>query len=135
MNVQTAINTMRGFFSTQWGAKSTILWGQDDPTPIPNDDEWVRFNILHSEGPQVSIGSPGSNRFRRFGVITLQIFQKEGKYGTPALTLANDAMGIYTGTTDSDIIYRNPILREVGNDGHGWYQINVVINFQYDEIT
>jgi len=135
MNVSDGINTMRGFFSTQWASATPVLWGADDPSAIPNDNEWVRFNILFNEGPQATMGDPGNNRFRRFGNITVQIFQKEGKYGVRAKELAKDVMAIYTGTTDSDIIYRDPILREVGNDGNGWHQVNVIIGFQFDEIT
>lgn len=135
MNVSTAINTMRGYFDTQWASATSILWGDDDPAAVPNDNTWVRFNIMHSEGPQASMGDPGNNRFRRFGMITVQIFQKEGQYGTAAKVLAKDVIDIYAGTINSDIIYRNPILREVGNDGNGWYQINVITEFQYDELT
>lgn len=133
MNVLEAITAMQGYFDTQW-SDTPILWGGDDPTKIPNET-FVRFNILHNEGTQVTMGDPNNNRHRRFGTITIQIFQPEGAYGVEARTHAKNILSIYTGLVQSDIIYRNPILREVGNDGHGWYQINVVMNFQYDEIT
>lgn len=133
MNVLNGTNTMQGYFTSQWASATPIRY-PDDPRAVPNEP-WVRMIIKHDSGDQATMGDPGNNRFRRTGVITFQIFQQEGQYGTIAKSHAKDIMAIYTGTTNSDIMYINPILREVGNDGHGWYQVNVVVKFQYDEIT
>jgi hypothetical protein len=65
----------------------------------------------------------------------VQIFQKQGSYGIAARELAENALALFTGIDNSSISYYNGTIREVGNDGRGWYQINVVTEFRYDEIT
>jgi len=125
---------MRSYFDTGWNDETVIVWG-DDNQYQPDSDPWVRFNILHNDGLQATIGSPGNNRFDRFGVITVQIFVRQGDYGIKARELATKALKLYEGVQDNDIIYSNAFVREVGNDGRGWQQINALINFRYEEIT
>jgi hypothetical protein len=130
-----AVKAMKAFFYTQWDNATPIIWGSDDVTTPPNDEPWIRFNINHSAGGQASIGSPTANRFRHIGFLTIQVFAPEGNYGILAKDLANAILELYQGTSDSDIDYYNVRVDEVGNDGYGWFQINIIADFRYDNIT
>jgi len=129
-----AIGAMRDYFDTQWGSTTPIIWGSDDPTEKPNTT-WVRFNIRHSDGFQATMGSPGSNRFDRVGVLTIQVFSPENQLGTDAVDKSTTILDLYSGLNDNGIEYYDAIVREIGNDGYGWYQINVVMTFRYEQIT
>ena len=107
----------------------------DDDADTPETETYMRLNIRHNDGEQSSMGAPGSNRFRRFGGVTVQIFQKQGKFGTEARELAENALALFAGIENSGITYYNGSVREIGNDARGWYQINVITEFRYDEIT
>lgn len=121
------------YIKTGWGG-AVPMFLDDDPA-TPTTDEFARLNIRHNDGEQSSMGAPGNNRFRRFGVVTVQIFQKQGKFGADARELAENALALFAGIENSGITYYNSSVREIGNDGRGWYQINVITEFRYDEIT
>jgi hypothetical protein len=81
------------------------------------------------------MGSPSSNRFERQGIITIQVFTKQGENSVPAITLANEILKLYEGVENSGILYYDAFVKEIGDDGRGWYQINVLTGFKYSEIT
>ena len=129
-----AVIDMIDFFDTQWASRTLVLQGTDDPRDIPNDS-FVRFNFLHTVGNQASIGSPNANIFRSFGIITIQVFNPQSNYGIKVRDFASAILELYNGTVDSEIHYYNARVNEVGNDGNGFNQSNVVIEFYYDNIT
>lgn len=135
MDYKTAIQYMRNYFKTGWESATPILWGFDDPQAPPSNATWVRFNILHSDGRQITMGSPASNRFERIGIITIQVFSPIGNYAVDAVEKATAALKLYEGVENNGIFYYDAYCREIGNDGQGWNQINVIVTFRYEEIT
>lgn len=140
MNFVNAEKEIRQFFNTAWitaypSNTPEIAWPDVDFT-IPDNETWVRFNCQESDGRQVSIGSPGSNRFRQFGIVTIQIFQPQGQGSADARAKAQTALEAFKGgVTDGGVHFYNVFGRQVGNDENGFYQINVVVGFWYDDIT
>lgn len=134
MDYSEAINAMRGYFEQEWAELTPVAWGSDDVYQ-PDTKTWVRFNILHNDGFQASTGSPDSNRFHRFGVVTIQIFARQGDYGRDAVEKATAALKVYEFVQNNAIHYYDATIKEVGNDGNGWHQINVLTKFRYEEIT
>lgn len=135
MNFIEAEAEIRAFFNTAWANATPIAW-PDLKFTIPSDENWIRFNCQENDGEQVSMGSPGSNRFRHYGVVTIQVFQPQGQGSKAARQLATDALGVFMGAqTTNGVIFHDVAGRQIGNDGNGFYQINVVSSFYYDEIT
>ena len=135
LTYQNAVAEMIKFFNANAPSGVPVIWGSDDPNSPPDNEEWIRFNIRHNDGFQASMGSPGTNRFERQGIITIQIFQPEGGHGLGAQNIADEIVTLYSGANDNGIEYFDTFAREVGNDGFGWYQINVVTTFRYEQIT
>lgn len=135
MNFNDAEAEIRAFFNTGWASFTTVAWPDDKFTP-PDDVTWVRFDCRENDGAQASIGAPGSNRFRHFGVVTIQVFQPRGQASKDARAKATTALGIFMGAeTTNDIHFFDVRARQIGEDAQGWYQINVEASFRYDEIT
>lgn len=134
MNYEAACKQIIKYFAQQWNGLTKVAWPDVGFKP-PNNETWARFTIKNFDGYQASMGSPGSNRFRRKGLITIQIFQKEGTAGLDALAKADIAVNIFLGVENSGIRYYDVQMNEIGNDGAGWYQINVLAYFQYDRIA
>ncbi len=130
----TAWLSIADHFKTGWGNTSTLVL-DDEAQDAPDEKTFARLNIQHTNGNQATMGAPGSNRFRRFGLVTVQIFQKQGDFGISARELAENALALFAGVENDGINYYNGTIREIGNDGRGWYQINVITEFRYDEIT
>ena len=135
MNFIQAEAEIRKFFEDAWLAATPIAW-PDLKFAIPNRQNWVRFDCVENDGEQVSMGSPGSNRFRHYGIVTIQVFAPQDQGSIEARQLATNALGVFMGAvTTNDIHFYDVQGRQIGNDGNGFYQINVVSSFYYDEIT
>jgi hypothetical protein len=137
MSYELAVKTIRNAFSVSWGNSTPIAYDDVVNVEIPPSPAatWVRLNIAHVDGYQASIGSPNSNKFRREGLITVQIFQPQGQGSIDARKKADLVIPIFQGKQISGITFYDVQAREIGNDGAGWYQINVLAKFYYDEIA
>jgi hypothetical protein len=133
MDFEAAEAAVRAFFNTHWNSATPIAW--PDLSFTPPNGSWVRFNMKNTAAPQASIGAPGSNLFRRYGIVTIQVFQKEGQGSKDARAKSDKAADIFLTQTLSGFIFRNVNAREIGTDGAGWYQWNVTVEYQYDRIT
>lgn len=135
MNFDDAEAEIRAFFNTGWSSLTDIAW-PDDKFISPDGATWVRFDCKENDGEQVSIGDPGNNRFRHFGLVTIQVFAPQGNGSIDARAKAQAAVAIFMGQeTTNDIHFFAVQPRQIGNDGSGYYQINVLASFRYDEIT
>lgn len=135
LKYKQAIAAMYAYFAANKPSGVAVIYGGDDPTAPPDNAPWIRFNVQHNDGFQASMGSPNANRFERRGILTIQIFQPENQYGLVAQGHADTIHTLYSGLEDSGIHYFDTFVREAGNDGFGWYQINVVTTFKYEQIT
>lgn len=142
MNFDQAESDIRKFFDAAWTAAfpnpatpPTIAWPDIEFT-IPESQTWVRFNCQENDGRQVSMGDPGNNRFRHFGLVTIQVFQPRGEGSIDARDKATAALGAFMGAqTTGGVTFIDVSARQIGDDGHGFYQINVLAPFWYDEVT
>jgi hypothetical protein len=135
MNFIQAEAEIRKFFNDAWNDATPIAW-PDLKFTIPDAENWVRFNCQENDGQQVSMGSPGSNRFRHYGIVTIQVFAPQDQGSIEARQLATDALGVFMGAqTTNGVLFQDVQGRQIGNDGKGFYQINVLASFYYDEIT
>lgn len=134
MNYKNAVAEMRKYFKDHW-ANLTPLGFDDLKLEKADNVSFARLNIQHFLGFQASIGAPSGNMFRRAGVITVQIFVPEGTGSVEAREKAEFAQSAYIGQDTGEILYYDTTIVEVGNDGFGFYQINVKANFEYDTIA
>ena len=138
MNYKDAIAAMRLYFENYWkvAVVPAVPVAYDDKKfTKPTKKPWVRFTIQHADGFQASIGAPSSNFFRRRGIITAQIFCPEDDGSVEARKLADFVVEAYIGKDIPGFLYYDVTIVEVGNDNAGWYQINVKVNFEYDNIA
>ncbi len=133
MNFKAAEAAIRAYFNTGWAARTPVAWPDIPFTPPVTT--WVRFSMKNTDGYQASIGSPGSNKFRRVGFVYIQIFQPVGQGSTDARTKADIAADIFIANTLPGVTFKNVIAKDIGPDGAGFYQWNVTAQFQYDRIT
>lgn len=128
-------STIRSRFNTQWSSlRPTIPVFFDnagDSVQPPQDSAWVRLTVLPGESQQVEMGR--LRRWRRAGVITVQIFVPAASGTGLALELGDTVRDIFEGLTLSSVIFRATSLNRVGLDG-AWLQYNANTNFQADEL-
>lgn len=130
-------------FTAAWDAGTPpipLLLYDDKHRDLPDDAPYARITIKHNIFAQVTIGGKVSQggagqRFRRFGIVTVQIFTVSGDGLTGADTLVQLALDAFEGeNTGSDRIeFRKARSNEIGQDGP-WFQTNVIAEFDYDRV-
>ena len=124
------------FFSVPWAARIPVAYDDVDFTIPSPPSIWARFNVKHFNAYQSSIGDPGANKFRRQGMVTVQIFAPEKGATQDAVAKGDEVVSLFEGKTRFEgVIFSNVRMTEVGPDGMGWYQVNVKIDFEYDDLA
>lgn len=135
---EVATDEILALFKTAWDAQSlTAIYQNTGDQDIPTGTaSWARVNLQHIGGRQSSLAGAGSTtRWDRDGLLTIQVFTAVGEKGlSRAHQLGKVIADAYEGAaTASGVWFRNVRLNEVGPDGE-WFQVNVLIEFRYDEI-
>lgn len=136
MTLTEARNAMFDIFYTGvWQATGYKVKWPDLPEFKPTDDiPWARVHLLHQNGGQGSLsGDLGAKRWDRAGVLTIQIFTPIGTGLSEGYNMAQNVLTAYEGTAIQSLWFRNARIREAPSDG-AFNQINVVIDFEYDEV-
>ena len=132
-------------FQTDWNSLSSaaagytpeIRWEGTEIGSLPDASlAWARVSIKHTQSNQMSLGSPGTRRFERWGYVTVQIFTplSRGQGLSLSEQLATIARNAFEGqTTPKAVWFRRVTVKEIGIDGP-WENVNVIAAFCYDEI-
>lgn len=135
MGYAAAEQAIREHFVDEWPDLTTISYTFDnagDNNDFPTrGSAWVRVSIVQGEARQVEHGI--TRRFRRAGVVVVQIFTPAGSGTGDALTLADYVRDVFEGRTINGVLFRATSVDRVGIDGP-WYQINARTPFQADEL-
>lgn len=128
-------STIRSRFDTQWSSlrpKIPVFFDNagDDVQP-PQNSAWVRLTVLPGASQQVEMGR--LRRWRRIGVVAVQIFVPAASGTGLAQELGDTVIEIFEGLTLSSVIFRATSLIRVGLDG-AWLQYNANTPFQADEL-
>jgi hypothetical protein len=145
LTLQEASDEIQGLFWDAWRALAPAANGGDLPAvqwpgvedePTPADKPFARFTMRHNTTRGQTLAPPGSRRFTRPGVLTVQVFAPTAAGGGLSLaqSLAIIARNAYEGVgTSSGIWFRNSRVQYIGVSG-AWHQMNVTHEFEYDEV-
>jgi hypothetical protein len=128
-----------GTFRTAWLASET---SQDLPVIYPDvSDEpptsgaYARLTLVHTGGTQATLANAeGKRRWRATGTLTIQLFTPPGGGQVLSDQLLVITKNAFQGVTTADgVTFRDVTIREIGAVS-GWYQANVLVAFEYDEV-
>lgn len=136
LTYQQAKDEILTIFKDAWDTTGYPVHYQDVRKQRDRDEEpWATVFLQHSAGFQSTLtGVQGERTFSRLGFVTVQVFTPIGKGLHKAYELAKLVSDAYEGAaTPGGVWFRNVKLNEAGQDGE-FYQLNVIIEFSYDEI-
>lgn len=114
-----------------------ILWQGQEKGPPSLEFAYARASVVHNTGRQASLaGEAGAKRFRRTGILFVQCFAPLGIENplTIADNLGRIVLDAFEGrSSPGGIWFRSCRLNEIGPTD-GWYQVNVIAEFSYDEV-
>lgn len=127
-------------------AYATIKVAWDDvktKTPTPTvieaaageNESWLRPTITHTGGSQTSLaGALRTKHWTYNGLLTVQVFTPSGEGSNLSDDIVYTVLNGYQGkSTPGSVWFRNARFREIGTSG-AWYQVNVLVEFEYYEI-
>ncbi len=139
MGFDATATTIRTRFNTQWPSlQPTVPFtfdnqGQNEEDFPTRDSAWVRLTILDGDSLQVEMA--GTRRWRRPGVVEVQIFVPAGTGDGLSAELADSVRDIFEGRTISGVIFRATSRQRVGRGRDAaWVQWNASTPFQADEL-
>lgn len=99
---------------------------------IPTDKNFVKCSINFGRSNKAELSK---GMYRQVGILTVQAFALLGKNGErAALSLADAAAAIWRGAQVSPVIFQAPEVVTIGDNGEGWYQVNVINPFYWDAV-
>jgi hypothetical protein len=127
--------------NTELKTRFTTVWANRTPRDMPNmkfslpspPAPWVRFRISGGDAKRLTIGG-GTNWHRNAGIIFVQLFVPI-ETGDAVITQYADVIcDMFRDWCGTNITCRTPVVKEVGPDGSGYFQVNVNIPFHRDEL-
>mgnify|MGYP006409817341 CR=1 FL=1 len=113
-------------FSEYW-TYTPVAW-ENVEFDTPNNEGWVRLNILNGEGDYRAI-----NKLKRHtGIIVVQIFVPRDTGTSTIRQYADYASSIFDGRKFNDVVCGVGSIETIGADDI-WYQVNVTIPYWRDE--
>lgn len=146
MNELLARSEMQSMLRAAWEANAGAVTGGETPEIIWQGTEkndppslefpYARVSIRHLGGGQSSLGGVGNRRFNRYGFVFVQVYVPLGirNHLTIALGLGKIAKDAFEGrSSPGGIWFRSCRVNELGSMD-GWFQVNAVAEFTYDEV-
>jgi hypothetical protein len=100
-----------------------------------NPQAWARITTRHVDSNQSALsGCSGQTPFTRIGLVTVQVFTSLGTGLSIGDSLYKIVLDAFEGKKSPlGVWFRNVRLQEIG-ESRGWFQANILAEFQYDEI-
>jgi len=143
MTNDEACDEIFGLFRDYWNAQTPALnSGQPVEIHWPGvtveapEKAYARVRLQHIPSRQLTFGETGQRRFGRAGFVSVEVFAplNNGQGFSLSQNLAIIARDAYEGRgTATGIWFRNARINDVG-PSEQFYQMNVLIEFEYDEL-
>lgn len=142
-SIPDALDAMCSLFVDVWKDGA----GEPLPCDYPNSefnvdalapsDLWARWRAQHSIMGQATLATvDGKRRWNRTGFITIQLFTAANKGVRGAYETAEKVVKAYQGQPlPGGAWFRDVRINEPSDNNGLWYQLNVVLDFEYEQIT
>lgn len=134
LTYEQAVDEILGLFKTAWDTTGYDAYYEDvRDTKTTSKEPWCSVVVRHASGNQATLGGTGSRLFRRTGTVIIAIHTPSGNGLSASLALAKVAADAYEGVSSNGVWFRNVRVNEEGKVRTGWFQTNVLADFEYDE--
>ncbi len=117
--------------------RNEITW-DNVPRPLSDDIEWIRPYLSLENTENVTIGGiNGHLRIRYTGSYIIQVFTPLTKATGDIYRVIDKLIKVFNNRNDldPDIFTYACTVSRVGDEGNGWYQIDVSVPFTADQLS
>lgn len=132
-NYSQEYNSICELFRAEWEAvhpEIPVAW-ENVKLDSNNKENFVEFFVKNGESNQVSVGTPGSNRFRHAGVVMAVLHAEQGLGKASALAVADSIAAIFRRSGTGSVSFLDPAVNFLGNEG-SWLKVSVTCGFYRD---
>lgn len=129
----TQQSELRTRFNSVWASRIPVDYPNHSFTLPSPPAPWCRFRVTNGASERMSVGAV-TNLYRNLGIIFIQIFIPDDSDVTVGYGHADAAADIFRDWGGATVQCRTPVIKEIGSEGSGYFQINVSVPFKRDEI-
>jgi hypothetical protein len=144
MTYEAARAVIQQYFNANWtGTPMSAVVLDNEPQPTKPAGSWVRLSINPNFSQQESFGG-GTDRFRRFGIVFVQIFTRQGIGPKVSDALIDETVNLFEVIVGGpskrrlagppSILFGDVNVTRVGRTEDEFYQQNVAAFFQFDDL-
>ena len=123
--------------SNNWNV-NLITW-DNTARPLEQDTEWIRPFLSVDDSENVTIGGlSGQWRIRHTGTYIIQLFSPINKGAGDINRAADQLLKAFNNLNtelDENIYTYACTADRIGDEGNGWYQINISVPFTADQLN
>jgi len=142
MTATEAEDEILGIFKEAWDTTGFVAKYNDIPEKeVPDtedgvDSPWARATVLFAPtGGQASLaGEQGARRWNQNGTVIVQVFAPVGDGKQKLREMAQLVVNAYREVRGTQVWIRNPRMRDVQSEGGAFSQMNVLADFQFDDV-
>lgn len=127
---QTVFVELRSRYNTGWTPPPTEFPNETFTKPVPSV-LWARFTIVEGVETQLDIGGP-VKAFRTYKELIIQLFAPLGSGSIDVLSKADTLADVFRNWCGTTISCGAASVKNIGNDGFGFYQVNIIVPFHTD---
>ncbi len=101
-----------------------ISW--DNTSSNPNDDGWIRATMIPATIENSALGALSK---RYSGIFWIQVFTPLLKGTKAAYDIAEELEAIFSNQQFDEVVCYASEITRTGNEGKGWFQLNVKVHF------
>jgi len=109
--------------NTNW-IETPIAWDNVSYDPVEGN-EWIRATLIPSTTQNAALGKAK----KHFGIFWLQIFVPLNGGTGRAYELAEMLDAIFSNMSFDEVVCYAADITRTGDDGNGWFQLDVRVNF------
>jgi hypothetical protein len=111
------------------GVSVPIAW-PNTPFTMPQGQVWIRPNFLQVDNFNIVVDKQVK---RKTGILLIQVFAPLNKGDQEAISMVDQLDTLFTNQRINYTVCESAVPRHIGDEGNGWYQINVNIDFWHDD--
>lgn len=101
--------------------------GQDEPK-----DERLWARVAPQMGDSYQADMCQNPRLRHPGVLLVCLFFELNQGTKDVMAMAAEIVELFQPQVDAGVTYKQPSIKKLGNQGKGWFQVNVTCPFYAD---